>query len=69
MEDKQSKKYAELFEVLRQEKASLTGVTFWNVSDRYSWLDTYPVEGRKNYPLLFDQEYKPKKAFWSVTKF
>jgi len=69
MEDKQSRKYAEIFEVLRQEKASLTGVTFWNVSDRYSWLDTYPVEGRKNYPLLFDQEYKPKTAFWSVTKF
>ena len=69
MEEKQSKKYAEIFEVLRQEKASLTGVTFWNVSDRYSWLDTYPVDGRKNYPLLFDQDYKPKKAFWSVTKF
>lgn len=69
MEEKQSAKYAEIFEVLRQERASLTGVTFWNVSDRYSWLDTYPVEGRKNYPLLFDQEYKPKKAFWSVTKF
>lgn len=69
MESKQSQKYGEIFEVLRQERASLTGVTFWNVSDRYSWLDTYPVEGRKNYPLLFDQNYKPKKAFWSVTKF
>ncbi len=69
MEEKQSAKYAEIFEVLRQERATLTGVTFWNVSDRYSWLDTYPVEGRKNYPLLFDQDYKPKKAFWSVTKF
>lgn len=69
MEQKQSEKYAQIFEVLRQEKASLTGVTFWNVSDRYSWLDTYPVEGRKNYPLLFDQNYRPKKAFWSVTRF
>jgi endo-1,4-beta-xylanase len=69
MEAKQSAKYAELFDVLRQEKNALTGVTFWNVSDRYSWLDTYPVEGRKNYPLLFDQEYKPKKAFWSVVQF
>ena len=69
MEAQQSQTYAELFEVLRQEKASLTGVTFWNVSDRYSWLDSYPVEGRKNYPLLFDENYKPKQAFWRVTQF
>ncbi len=69
MEKKQSKKYADIFTVLRANKKYLTGVTFWNVSDKYSWLDTYPVEGRKNYPLLFDQEYKPKQAFWSVVKF
>lgn len=69
METRQSQMYADVFEVLRQEKATLTGVTFWNVSDRYSWLDTYPVEGRKNYPLLFDEKYKPKQAFWRVTQF
>jgi endo-1,4-beta-xylanase len=69
MEEKQSAKYAEMFAVMRQEKNAITGVTFWNVSDRYSWLDTYPVAGRKNYPLLFDQEYKPKKAYWNVVQF
>jgi endo-1,4-beta-xylanase len=69
MEKKQSEKYAAIFNVLRENKDALTGVTFWNVSDRYSWLDTYPVQGRKNYPLLFDQEYKPKQAFWSVVNF
>jgi endo-1,4-beta-xylanase len=69
MEAKQSAKYGEIFSTLRTEKASISGVTFWNVSDRYSWLDTYPVQGRKNYPLLFDTKYKPKAAFWSVVDF
>ena len=57
------------FRVFRDYKKVLTGVTFWNVSDKYSWLDTYPVAGRKNYPLLFDQNLKPKKAFQEVVNF
>jgi endo-1,4-beta-xylanase len=69
MQDKQSAKYRDIFSILRKEKKAISGVTFWNVSDRYSWLDTYPVQGRKNYPLLFDQNYKPKAAFWGVVEF
>jgi endo-1,4-beta-xylanase len=69
MEEKQSAKYQEIFSILRKEKQAISGVTFWNVSDRYSWLDTYPVQGRKNYPLLFDANYQPKPAFWGVVNF
>ncbi len=68
-EQKQIEKYAEFFKVFRDYKGVISGVTFWNVSDRYSWLDEYPVAGRKNYPLLFDQNNQPKKAYWSVVKF
>lgn len=69
MEQKQMQKYADVFKIFRDYKSVISGVTFWNVSDKYSWLDTYPVAGRKNYPLLFDQDYQPKKAYWSVVKF
>lgn len=68
-EQKQLNKYAEVFKIFRDYKSVISGVTFWNVSDKYSWLDTYPVAGRKNYPLLFDQNDQPKKAYWSVVKF
>ena len=44
-------------------------VTFWNVTDKHTWLDTYPVPGRKNYPLLFDVNGQPKKAYWKVARF
>lgn len=66
---KQLEKYNMIFRVLRESKNVITGVTFWNVSDKSSWLDNFPVKGRKNYPLLFDQNLKPKKAYWEVVKF
>ncbi|MVN22528.1 endo-1,4-beta-xylanase [Mucilaginibacter arboris] len=68
-EQKQINKYAEVFKIFRDYKSVITGVTFWNVSDKYTWLDEYPVAGRKNYPLLFDQNEQPKKAYWSVVNF
>ena len=49
--------YARVFRVLRKHKDVVKNVTFWNLSDRDSWL------GARNYPLLFDVEYKPKKAY------
>jgi endo-1,4-beta-xylanase len=69
LEKKQMDKYAEIFKIFREYRSVITGVTFWNLSDRYSWLDEYPVKGRKNFPLLFDQNLQAKKAYWSVVKF
>ena len=69
LERKQIAKYKEVFEVLRQFKGTVTGVTFWNISDQYTWLDEYPVRGRKNFPLLFDTNLQPKKAYYEVINF
>jgi endo-1,4-beta-xylanase len=68
-EAKQMEVYKMCFKLFRKYKQALSGVTFWNISDRSSWLDNFPVRGRKDYPLLFDKELKPKKAFWEVAKF
>lgn len=69
MNEKQAAHYKMLFEIFRKHKKKVTSVTFWNLSDKGSWLDNFPVPGRKDYPLLFDQNYQPKKAFDAVTKF
>lgn len=66
MEEKQLEKYKMVFEVFRKYKKDITGVTFWNVSDRYSWLDS---RGKKNFPLLFDRNLQPKKAYYEVISF
>jgi endo-1,4-beta-xylanase len=69
MKQKQIDQYRMIFKVLREYKDVISGVTFWNVSDKHTWLDNFPVRGRKNYPLLFDENYKPKEAYWAVVKF
>jgi endo-1,4-beta-xylanase len=69
LEKKQADKYAEVFKIFRQYRKVITGVTFWNISDKHTWLDDYPVAGRKNYPLLFDKNLQPKKAYWKVVDF
>jgi len=69
METKQIAQYKMAFKVFREYKEKITAVTFWNVSDKSSWLDNFPVRGRKNYPLLFDQNLQPKKVYWEVVRF
>lgn len=68
-EAKQMEVYKMCFELFRKYKKSISSVTFWNISDRHSWLDDFPVRGRKDYPLLFDKNLQPKKAYWEVAKF
>jgi endo-1,4-beta-xylanase len=68
-EQQQIEKYKMVFQLFRKYQPFITGVTFWNLSERYSWLDNFPVRGRKDYPLLFDQNLLPKKAYWEVVKF
>ncbi|NBP69850.1 MAG: endo-1,4-beta-xylanase, partial [Cytophagia bacterium] len=68
-EQKQIEVYKTCFELFRKHKAFISSVTFWNISDRRSWLDDFPVKDRKDYPLLFDKDLKPKKAYYEVIKF
>lgn len=63
---KQAEDYGKMFEIFRKYKSVITGVTFWNVADNRSWLDNFPVKGRKDYPLLFDENFKPKPAYFKV---
>lgn len=66
LERQQMDKYRMAFELFKKYKKHITGITFWNISDRSTWLDQYPVRGRKNYPLLFDTNLKPKKVYWEI---
>ena len=62
--------YGEVFGIFREMKDVIESVTLWGVSDKHSWLSSFKNrEGRKNLPLLFDEEYKPKEALLRVIDF
>lgn len=51
----------EFFTIFEKHSDIVTRVTAWGVSDGDSWKNDFPVRGRKDYPLLFDRDYQPKK--------
>jgi endo-1,4-beta-xylanase len=67
---KQAGRYGSYFRVFREEAQAhrLTGVTLWGIADDHTWLDDFPVKGRKDWPLLFDALHRPKDAFWTVAR-
>jgi endo-1,4-beta-xylanase len=48
--------------------ANCTGLSMWGVSDKYSWLNdsSFSSSGGSAKPLLFDDQLKPKQAFYSL---
>lgn len=65
----QAERYGQFFKLLREYKDVISAVTFWGVADEYTWLDNFPVTGRKNWPFIFDQNHQPKDSFWKIVDF
>ncbi len=65
---RQTAQYQQCFALFRKYDPALDAITFWNLSDRYSWLDNFPVRGRKDYPLLFNAALQPKPAYEAVVE-
>lgn len=64
----QAERYEVMFKLLREYQSEITSVTFWGAADDYTWLDNFPVRGRKNWPFLFDELHQPKPAFQSIVR-
>lgn len=59
----QAETYRKIFEIFFRNSGKISSVTFWGFSDRFSWLNYFPRRGRQDFPLLFDRNLQPKKAF------
>jgi len=69
LEAAQAERFATLFSLYRQNKASITSVTFWGISDDRSWLNYQPVAGRADYPLLYKDAHTAKAARAAIMNF
>ena len=65
-QDLLARSYADLFHLFLRYKDKISRVTFWGIDDGMSWLNNFPIRGRTNYPLPFDRNYQPKKAYLSI---
>ncbi|MNM92459.1 Endo-1,4-beta-xylanase [compost metagenome] len=59
----QAERYEDVFRLLKEYRDVISSVTFWGAADDYTWLDDFPVKGRKNWPFLFDEKHLPKPAY------
>ena len=59
----QEDQYNRIFRVFRKHRDVIDNVTFWNLSDKDSWL------GLNNHPLPFDENYKAKRSFQVIRDF
>ena len=68
-------RYKGIYDTIRRLKAdgvNVTGMTIWGVVDKHSWLQSNNNAGggadgsARQYPLLFDDNYKAKNAFWAL---
>lgn len=66
MQVKLAQRYEAIFKLFLKHKDKISRITFWGVNDTQSWLNDFPIRGRKDYPLLFDANLEPKKAYYSV---
>lgn len=66
MQRKLAGQYAALFGVYLKNRAVISRVTLWGLSDKDSWRNDWPITGRTDDCLLFDRKDKPKPAFFAV---
>ncbi|MBD1425143.1 endo-1,4-beta-xylanase [Sphingobacterium arenae] len=57
------KRYVDFFKLYVKHQDKISRVTVWGVGDADSWKNDWPIEGRTDYPLLFDRDYEPKLFF------
>ena len=71
---KQAYRYKDIFDVLKELDAEdgieVTGITMWGTIDKLSWLQSSnsvggASQGGAQCPLLFDDNYHAKPAFWA----
>lgn len=71
---KMAYRYKALYDVLKDlkdEGCNISGITFWGVVDKYSWLQSSSNVGggsttnQTQCPLLFDDNYQAKPIYWA----
>lgn len=66
VEEELAQRYQQLFSLFMKHEDTIDRVCMWGLSDALSWKNDFPINGRTNYPLLFDRELAPKAAYFRL---
>ena len=61
-----AKRYRDIFMIFNKYSEKISRVTFWGLHDGISRKNNFPIFNRTDYPLIFDREMKPKKAYFAI---
>jgi endo-1,4-beta-xylanase len=68
IQQKWNKRMLDMFGLFLKYSDVIDRVTVWGLNDAGSWLNNFPIFGRKDYPLLFDRNNRPKSIVDEMIK-
>jgi endo-1,4-beta-xylanase len=68
VQQKWNKRVLDMFELFLKYNDVVDRVTVWGLNDALSWLNNFPIRGRKDYPVLFDRNNQRKSVVDEMIK-
>ena len=62
------RRYLDFFRLYYKHRDIISRINLWGISDKNSWMNDWPIQGRTSYPLLFDRNYQPKPVVEDIIK-
>lgn len=63
-----NKRMCDMFELFLKYQDVVDRVTVWGLNDNGTWLNNFPIRGRKDYPVLFDRNNQRKQVVDQMIK-
>ncbi len=68
IQQKWNKRMLDMFGLFLKYKDVVDRVTVWGLTDNTTWLNNFPIRGRKDYPMLFDRNNQRKPVVDEMIK-
>lgn len=68
VQQKWNKRMLDMFGLFLKYNDVIDRVTVWGLTDNTTWLNNFPIRGRKDYPMLFDRNNQPKPVVDEMIK-
>ena len=68
IQQKWNKRMLDMFGLFLKYNDVVDRVTLWGLTDNTTWLNNFPIRGRKDYPVLFDRNNKRKTVVDAMIK-